>query len=200
MPVLEVCQLRLRQGVSASDDALLKNLSAVRATLKTNSRFYHCIEDPSLIYILGIWPTLDAHKEFLASPESKKILGSQDDQLEFQWMLHMELEDMELLPLDAPVMAIARLFIKGEKHIEEYQRLVDKYRATIADGARGYKVVHGWRYDVEPGKQESLMFSGWESLEAHKTFTAKMRKNEEYASLCDNYEGMEVRHARDMEN
>lgn len=198
MPVLEVCQLQLREGVLASDETLLRNLSGVRSVIKTKSRFYHCIEDPSIIYILGVWPSLEAHEAFLASPE-KKILSSQDDQLEFQWMLHVELEDMSVLPLDAPVIAIARLYIKGGEHIDEYNRIVDKYRDTIADATKPHKVVDGWRCDSQPGKHEALMFSGWESIEAHRAFTAKMREEEEYASIRDNYEGMEVRHARDME-
>ncbi|KAF2809642.1 uncharacterized protein BDZ99DRAFT_463424 [Mytilinidion resinicola] len=199
MPMLEVCRLRLKDGVSASDDALLKTLSTVRSVLKTNSRFYNCIEDPSLVYILGIWPTLEAHKAFLASPEKEKVLGSQEDQLDFQWILHMELDDISSLPLDAPVMAIARLFLKGGQHIEEYDRIVNKHRATLADATEPYNVVEGWRNDSEPGKREALMFTGWASMEAHKAFTAKMREDEDYASVRNNYEGMEVRHARDME-
>ncbi|KAF2491022.1 hypothetical protein BU16DRAFT_444298, partial [Lophium mytilinum] len=179
MPILEVCLLRLKDGLSAYDHALLKTLSTVRSVLKTDSKFYNCIEDPSLVYILGIWPTHEAHKAFLASPEKEKVLGPQEDQLEFQWILHMELDDISLLPLDAPVMAIARLFIKGGKHIEEYNRIVSKYRATIVDGTKPYNVVDGWRSDSEPGKQEALMFSGWASIEAHRAFTAKMRGEED---------------------
>lgn len=74
MPILEVCQLRLKEGVSVTDESLLKNLSTVRSIIETNSQFYHCIEDPSLIYILGMWSTLQTHQNFLASPEKKTIL------------------------------------------------------------------------------------------------------------------------------
>src|SRR4051812_38878765 len=98
MPVLEVTQLRLK-GISAADQSLLDSLDAVRSILKTNSRFYHCIEEPSLIYILGIWPSLAAHRAFLDSPECHEILGPQEELLEFQWSLHMELDAMVSLPL-----------------------------------------------------------------------------------------------------
>ncbi|OCK85357.1 hypothetical protein K432DRAFT_377711 [Lepidopterella palustris CBS 459.81] len=200
MPVLEVCQLRLKDNISATDEVLLKNLSAVRSIIKTNSQFYHCLEDPTRIYILGIWPTLEAHQAFLASAEKEDILGIQDDQLEFQWMIHMGLDSMASLPLDAPVMAIARLFIKDGGHADAYARLVANHRSLIVDATKPYKVVDGWRCDLEPGKHEALMFTGWESVEAHKAFTAKAREeNEEYATVRDHYEGMEVRHARNME-
>ena len=199
MPILEVCQLRLKDGVSATDGSLLKNLSTVRSIIKTNSQFYHCIEDPSLIYILGMWPTLQTHQNFLASPEKKKILGTQDDQLEFQWMLHMELDSMSSLPLDAPVIAIARHFIKDGKHVEEYNRIVKNHKSTIVEATEPYKVVDGWRCDSEPGKQEALMFTGWDTVDSHMAFIEKARENKEYASVHENYGGMEVRHARNME-
>lgn len=199
MPILEVCQLRLKEGVSVTDESLLKNLSTVRSIIKTNSQFYHCIEDPSLIYILGMWSTLQTHQNFLASPEKKTILGTQDDQLEFQWMLHMELDSMSSLPLDAPVMAIARLFIKDGKHVEEYNRIVKNHKSTIVEATEPYKVVDGWRCDSEPGKQEALMFTGWDTVDSHKAFIEKARENKEYASMHENYGGMEVRHARNME-
>ncbi|OCL14874.1 hypothetical protein AOQ84DRAFT_308182 [Glonium stellatum] len=199
MPILEVCQLRLKDGVSATGESLLKNLSTVRSILKTNSQFYHCIEDPSLLYILGMWPSLKTHQKFLASPEKKTILGIQDDQLEFQWMLHMELDSMSSLPLDAPVMAIARLFIKGGEHVEEYNQIIRNHRSTIVEATQPYKVADGWRCDSEPGKHEALMFTGWNAVDSHKAFIVKARENAEYASVRENYEGIEVRYARNLE-
>ncbi|KAF2178139.1 hypothetical protein K469DRAFT_731897 [Zopfia rhizophila CBS 207.26] len=199
MKILEVTQLRLK-GVSATDRSLLENLSTVRKSLKTNSQFYHCIEDPSLIYILGMWLSLDAHKAFLDSQERAKVLGPQEDQLEFKWTLHMELDGMSSLPLDAPVMSIARLFINDDQAcIDAYNTVVANHKHTLIEATRPYKVVGGWRCDAEPGKHEALLFTGWESVEAHKDFTAKAGGNAEYAGVRENYEGMEVCHARNME-
>ncbi|KAF2467093.1 uncharacterized protein BDR25DRAFT_305875 [Lindgomyces ingoldianus] len=198
MPVLEVTQLRLK-GVSAMDPALLKTLSSAREALKTNSQFYHCIENPSLIYILGLWPSLNAHTEFLASPRKEEILGPQEDQLEFQWAVHMELDAMSSLPLDAPVMAITRLLIKENGVDALSQEVHANHRKAIIEGTRPYKVADGWRCDPAPGKHEALMLTGWPNAEAHAAFTAKAKEDAEYAGVRKYYEGMEVSHARNME-
>lgn len=116
-------------------------------------------------------------------------------------MVHIELDDIESLPFEAPVMAIARLRIKsGDQHVAEYSRVVEKFRGLIVEATKPYNVVDAWRCDSEPGKQESILFSGWEGVEAHKAFTEKTRaENPEYASVRDHYEGMEVMHARNLE-
>lgn len=107
MPVVEVTQLRLK-SVAPDDPAQLKNLSSARAILKTQSEFYTCIDDLTLIFILGLWPNLEAHRAFLASPRAAEVLGPQEGMLEFRWAVHMELDAMDSLPLDAPVMATSR--------------------------------------------------------------------------------------------
>ncbi|KAH9219282.1 hypothetical protein DL95DRAFT_384718, partial [Leptodontidium sp. 2 PMI_412] len=121
--ILEICQLKVKSNLSPSDPSLLKVLSKARTELKervhnTNSRFYQCIEDPTLIYILGVWPSLARHTEFLKTPEKSDILDSQEDLFDFGWILHLEIGErgMDELPLEAPVMAITRLFMKdGEE-------------------------------------------------------------------------------------
>src|SRR5699024_7475874 len=105
--VLEVTQLRLRE-LSADDPALLESLSTVRAELQTGSHFYNCIDDPGLIYILGTWPSLNAHIDFLASPSKDHILGPQEKMLQFCWTVHVELGGVNLLPLDMPILVIER--------------------------------------------------------------------------------------------
>jgi heme-degrading monooxygenase HmoA len=168
MPVLEVTQLRLRRP-DVGDQTLLKSLSTVRDALQTNSQFYKCIEDPTLIYILGIWPSLDAHNKFLASPARDEVLGPQEDMLEFRWSVHMELSTMDELPLDAPVIAITRLFIRGEE-VDAYNSAAVNDQHTIAKATRPFNVVYGWRLDSAPGKHEALQFTGWEDAQAHAAF------------------------------
>jgi len=74
MPVVEITQLRLK-GLLTDDPLLLDSLSLVRDKLQTDSRFFSCIEDPSLVYIFGFWESLDAHLQFLASPARDEVLG-----------------------------------------------------------------------------------------------------------------------------
>lgn len=197
MPVLEVTQLRLK-GIPADDPTLLKSLSTVRGTLQTNSQFYHCVEDPTLIFVLGVWPTLDAHLDFLASPARDEVLGPQEDLLEFRWTLHMELDAMSSLPLDAPVLAIMRLLIKGDR-VNAYDQAAAKDMHIIADYTHPHNVVNGWRYDAAPGTHEALVFTGWESAHAHAAFAEKAGDNTKFPAIEGVYESMEVWHARNME-
>src|SRR2546421_12493164 len=114
MSVLELLRLRLRPGISPQASPLVENLSTVRSLVHTNSRFYHCIEDPTLIYSLGQRPSLAAHKAFLSSAEKDAILSHQTHQLDFAWMLHLDLPEgksmEDVLPFTAPVLGITRMF------------------------------------------------------------------------------------------
>ncbi|KAF2117569.1 hypothetical protein BDV96DRAFT_611322 [Lophiotrema nucula] len=197
MPILEVTLLQLK-GVPASDPTLLVTLSNVRGKLQTDSRFYNSIEDPTKIYILGIWPSLEAHHQFLNSPARVEVLGPQEGLLEFVWTVHMEMDAMSSLPLDAPVLAIAGLFIKADS-TDAFEQKVARHRHTIVDATKPYNVVNGWRCDPEPGKHESLMFTGWADAQAHAAFIAKAREDRDYADVRRYYEDMEVRHARNLE-
>ena len=198
MPVLEILAVRLKKGVSAEDPSLLENLSTVRDFVKTNSKFYHCIEDPSVIYIVGQWPSLAAHKEWLISPKRYEVLKAQEDQLEFVWMIHMDGTIGEL-PLRAPVLSIARLFVKNE-HEGEFHRVAMAYREGLVVYTKPYRVVDGWRIDPEDGKKEFVVITGWETVEAHKECTRKMgEESKEYASLGEHFEASDVGHSRNME-
>ncbi|KAF2709279.1 hypothetical protein K504DRAFT_502017 [Pleomassaria siparia CBS 279.74] len=186
MPVLEVTQLRLR-GVDVTDLRLLDALSTVRSTLKTNSRFYACIEEPDLIYILGLWPDLDAHHAFLASPARDEVLGPQEDMLEFRWTVHAELDAMSSLPLDAPVIAITRLSISDDA-VDAYHGALTEDRYTLIEATRPFNVAHLWRCDAEPGRHEALLFTGWE-----------MRASTAYAAMRGKYDSIHVHHVWNME-
>jgi heme-degrading monooxygenase HmoA len=189
MPVLEVTQLRLKE-LAADDPALLESLSAVRAKLHTGSRFYNCIEDPSLIYILGIWPSLDAHVEFLASPSRDEVLGPQEDMLQFCWTVHVEMGGMDLLPLDAPILAIERIRV-SEECTQTFNEVMERHVQKL-QSSYPFKVAHGWRCDAAPNTHESLVFSGWPDAQAHIAFTVKGSRD----GQC---EMLQITHARNME-
>jgi hypothetical protein len=204
MSVLEICRLQIKPNISANDPSVLKSLIEVRSSLKskvtnTNSRFYQCIEDPTLIYILGVWPTISAHHDFLSSPRRSEILLPQEGLLDFHWVMHMPLPGMQSLPLDAHVISMAKFFFRGGENVAEFQRVMNISRSKIVEGAKPYKVVDGWRCDAEPGTHEALVFKGWKSKQAHENFTAKVIEDPEYASVRDLCDGREVWHMRNME-
>ena len=195
MAVLEITQLRLR-NVAADDPALLENLSAVREKLHTSSQFYNCIEDPKLIYILGIWPNLEAHLKFLDSPARDEVLGPQEDMLQFCWTVHVEIDGLHLLPLEAPVLAMERLRFK-EECVEDLERDVTSYAQQLR-GNHTFKVAHGWRCDA-PGTHEALVFTGWETAQTHVTLTANVDNDHDVAVLQDRSETVQIIRGRNLE-
>jgi hypothetical protein len=211
MPFLELTHLTLKPTLSPNDPVILTSLVNVRTLLaskvhRTNSRFYVSVSNPREIYILGSWPTIAAHHAFLASPIKTEILGPQEHVFDFQWGIHIPLPEgekggMENLPLNAPVLAIARLFIKPEKkQTDEYQRVLDKYRHLISDATKPWAVFDGWRCDAPDGEPEAVMLSGWESEGGHDEFRVRVRgENEEYAGIRETYRGMSVVHVRYLE-
>jgi len=125
---------------------------------------------------------------------------------DFQWGIHVPLPEgekggMENLPLNSPVLAITRLFVKAEKeHVDEYQMVLEKYRHLIVDATKPWAVFDGWRCDAPEGKPEVVMISGRESEGAHDEFRAKARgENEGYVGIEETYGEMSVVHVRDLE-
>lgn len=197
MPVLEILCSRLRDGVSAADPTLLANLAKVRSMINTKSCWFHSIDDPSCIYIIGEWPSMAAREQFLASPERDEILKDQAEQLEFVWMIHLDGE-ISRVPSGAPVMSVARLFIKSDgTHVQDFDATVTRFRRHLGESTEPCPVLDGWRIDRDEGKHESIWLTGWESVEAHLAFTVEARKDRDYASLREHYE--EVVHVRNME-
>jgi hypothetical protein len=200
MRVLEITQLRLRR-VAVDNPALIQSLSAVREKLHTNSQFYNCIEDPALIYILGIWPNLEAHLEFLDSPMRDEVLGPQEDILEFCWTVHVELDGMHLLPLGAPILAMERLLFKHEC-VENFETAVTKYAQRL-QGSHAFRTVHGWRCDTAHGTHEAFVFTGWETAQTHVTLTASLDDgggdDDDTTALHERAETVQIIHARNLE-
>lgn len=209
MPVLEVLQLRVREGVSPSDPSIHSSLVEVRAVLSsrvvnTESHFYQCIEDTTLIYLLGIWPSLEAHNAFLSSAEKAEILSSQDKFLDFSWMLHIPISSMSEIPLDAPVLHVARLHVLDVERVTFLERILSSHRGKIGEATKPYNVVSEWRLDTEEARQEVITITGWKSMGAHMAFMKNTREHpdlhdREYASSRDRLDAMDVKLVQDME-
>ncbi len=199
MLVLELTQLRLLKGLSATDPVLLHSLSLVRESLQTKSRFYRCIEDPTLIYILGLWPSLAAHQHFLASPQRDQVLGPQEDMLQFCWTVHMELDQMASLPLDAPVLAIQRWDVCGD-YVDAFNQAATKHLRLLEE-SHSFKVRRGWRCDAPTGSHEALIFSGWDNAQAHAAFAKKQKSHNDntLAVINGQHEQILLHHAADLE-
>jgi heme-degrading monooxygenase HmoA len=198
MPVLEVTQLQVK-GVFANDPQLLQSLSDVRDKLQTNSHFYTCIEDPTKLYILGTWRDLEQHLDFLASPTRDEVLGPQEDMLDFQWTVHLEIDSISVLPLDAPVLALERLRIEADGSVA-FDQAATKHVQRL-QGSHKCKAAYGWRCDAVPGRHEAIIFSGWENAQAHVSFRARQQDNGDYecAAAFGKYEELLVHRATNLE-
>ena len=156
MPVLEITQLRL-EGVAADDAALLECLSRVRGDLQTNSRFFSCNEDPSLVYIFGLWKSLDAHLEFLASPACSKILKPQEEILSFEWTIHLELSNVTSSLLDSSYMAIEKIDVNAA-NIHRFNEAIDRHVQALRS-TNSLDITHGWRCDLPPGSYQAVILT-----------------------------------------
>jgi hypothetical protein len=205
MPILEVTQLRLK-GCSAEDPKLLHTLSTVRERLQTGSQFYTSIEEPTKLYILGVWRDLKQHLDFLASPLRSEVLGPQEDTLDFEWSLHIEIEGRSALPLDAPYLVLERLRVK-EDGVAAFEPAVTRHVQQI-QGSSAFKVVHGWRRDAVPAINEVVFISGSENTRAQVSFTAQqtlsdsadaVNRGEDEKTRRGEYEEILLHHCRNLE-
>ncbi|KAF1358290.1 hypothetical protein EJ07DRAFT_166914 [Lizonia empirigonia] len=165
MPVVEITQLRLK-GLTVHDPALLESLSLVRGKLHTNSRFFSCIEDSSLIYIFG----------FLASPLRDEVLAPQEELLDFQWTVHLEHNEINPLMLGSPFIAIERLGVDLD-HVAAYDQIIDEHVRELRMNP-SLSVAHGRRCDDPTGSQETIILTSSSSPGPHPSFAVR------HAVLC----------------
>ncbi|KZM20101.1 uncharacterized protein EKO05_0007544 [Ascochyta rabiei] len=196
MSVIEITQLRLK-GLTVDEPELLKSLSLVRGQLRTNSRFFSCIEDSSLIFIFGVWPSLDAHLEFLASPARDEVLGPQEDILDFRWTVHLELDSASLLLLDAPFIAIERLNV-DPGHIVAYDGVIKEHVRHLQK-TESLKVTHGWRCDMPTGSHELVILTSSGSTRPHFTFADERIVPSHDSNNKGAYQKISTHHAWNME-
>ena len=124
---------------------MLFNLQSIRSQLGTNSRFFvHPTTDGSgSILILGTWPSLQAHNDFLISEDKNKTLELQESQTFFIWTVHIDLGEgmgMEALPLDAwRAISVARMIIpeQEESALEALEEAYRKYLERVAKRSEG---------------------------------------------------------------
>jgi len=215
MTVTELALLRLSPGTTITSPCLRANLLHAENAMESSSTtrqpflFYHCVEDPSLIYLIGSWASVSAHMDiFIPSPTNQECLALMKDQLKVEWMFHLDLGVGEL-PLREPVLAIGRHFIKDGMR-DPFQTTFMENRKELDEYIGGQeKVVGGWRIDKdisdgeregEAGKEkeEFVLFTGWESKDQHWGF-AKMEGFEKYALIREWVEGADIMHAVRME-
>jgi quinol monooxygenase YgiN len=177
MTILEVRKRVLKDGVTATDPSLLKVLPEVRSATQIEYVFYTSIEDPTIFFILGVWPSMDAYDVFVKSPERPSVLALLDEFSTFEWVEHMDFGTRSIadLPITAPVMTVTRAFLKGGKNPEQYYGKIDSLKAPIEEETKPWPTVFSWTIDTTPDLHKWLMFVGWRSKKHHQDYAALLR-------------------------
>ncbi|OCT52552.1 hypothetical protein CLCR_10845 [Cladophialophora carrionii] len=169
MAIIELAHISLKDGLTADEPQLKKNLKEVKRVIEEYSKletiFYRQLDDPSVMFVIGAWATKDHHQHgFDGSPQQGEILTLIKDQMGIDWMHYIDVEQSRI-PLDAPVLAIIKeAFAKHGVNRTDFDQQFASQTAHIG-GAR-YGAISAW--NIRKDKHEPdvrVNFSGWESLE-----------------------------------
>lgn len=209
MTVTEIALLHLAHIATADDTDVRSKLAHARSVMRqyTGRAFYYLqqIEDPSYIYIIGEWKSLDQHmNDFIPGADNQALLEDLKSLLSVGWLLHIDAPHADL-PLPEPsenrakasVYGLVRHFVKKGQRTqfqETYENEKRHLQAFVTEGTIG----GGWRIDKEGDKEEWVLLTPWTSVEQHHAF-AETDGFAEYGKIREHIEGAEIRHARIMD-
>lgn len=105
----------------------------------------------------------------------------------------------EVLPLQAPMIALARLFVKPDP-AKGFLGYTKKYRESIKLETATFSVSDGWRCDSTEREREYVMLDGWQSKEQHVEWRTKHNKeSSEPVDFKDYILGTDVVYLRNIE-
>ncbi|KAF2497918.1 hypothetical protein BU16DRAFT_580486 [Lophium mytilinum] len=221
MTITELALLRLLPPTTSTTPSLLSALANAKTVMEsyTHHRFHilQQVEDPTLLYILGEWDSLTQHMEgFIPSATNQALLTSLHGIVEVVSLTHYDVPLTQLPVPDAVekkgrrgngngkgVVSIARHFVKAGqkgKFEEAFEANKGELQEYVAPGVCGW----GWRVDREKEeegqgeREEFVLFSPWESVDAHVGF-GKTEAFERYAGFREWIDGADVKHARVLE-
>lgn len=92
-------------------------------------------------------------------------------------MFHIDIQTLNGIPLEAPVLEIARF--KGRAVSENargfgFVRAVEDTRGALGEVLKGRRWALGRRVDGEVEEEEYVLFCGWQSEETHVEFAGKV--------------------------
>jgi hypothetical protein len=208
MPVTEIALLKLLPGVEASSLLLRACLRKAKETMEKASGsefwYYHSIDCPEQIYILGQWPSVGFHMdEFIPSPENQGLLALLKDQISVEWMFHVDVDQMKQpLPLSKKVLVVEQYFTPdvGREIFQETFNANRHHLDAFVGG--GSQVVGGWKIDKgagqiavkEPVPEVFVLFIAWDSVEQYFNFDS-VDGFEEYVQIRDLITGIETSRA-----
>jgi quinol monooxygenase YgiN len=208
MTATELAIVHILPGTTADSSTLLSALKTAKATQESLSGYpaYYltCIEDPSLVYILGSWFSPAAHADAIASPQNQamlELLGPLIDR-ENITMYHIGLESLEDAPLSAPVISVSQHFIKHNSLVA-FASTFDRVVPLLGDYTAPQPTAGGYRLEKEQredgsDKEEFVFFSGWDSIEHYSSFT-HTDEFTTYRGIVEFVDGFEIKYLRRLD-
>lgn len=201
MAVTELALLTLSPSNPISSPALLANLQKAKTILENASKapfdFYHEIEQPDHLYIVGSWQSLTAHDEYLKSPENQELLVALKDQVTVDWMFHVDVDPVAVQELlrATSVLAIGRHFVSTPEK-DNFTKTFDEGKGELERFIGNSKMVQGgWRLDQKKEREEEwILFTGWESREKRLAF-AEDPGFQKHSKIRNHVMGADIKHA-----
>jgi quinol monooxygenase YgiN len=210
MTITEIALLQLCPGITADDVNLRSNLAHAKQIMEdfTGNNFYYLqqTEDPSYIYIIGEWYSLDQHmNHFIPGAFNQALLQLLKGQVTVSWLIHANVSHADLpLPKSAAekakarrgelVWSIGRHFVKEGKK-EEFQQTFQTNKRFLQDFITEGTIGGGWRADKEDDKEEWVLVCPYTNVEQHYDF-AKTEGFQKYVQIKEYIDGAEIKHAK----
>jgi len=207
MPITELALLHLTPGTTLESPTLCTNLSHAKTVLQnyTNRAFYYMqqISDPSCIYVVGEWDSLDQHmNDFIPSADNQALLESLkdyitvDSNLEHLNVPNAELplprgeEELERAKRGEQVWSITHYTIKAGKR-EAFEVQFREIKEKLEDGVGG-----GWCVGKKEGEDDVFVtLFAWRTIAEYELFgKGKEREASAYTSEC--VKRNDVKHVR----
>ncbi|KAL6249627.1 hypothetical protein RBB50_003480 [Rhinocladiella similis] len=168
MAIIELAHISLKDGVTATDPMLKKNLKEVKRVIEEYSKlitlFYTQVDDPTSMFVIGAWETKDKHQHgFNGSPQQGEILELVKDQMDIDWMHYMDIEQSRI-PLDAPVLMMVKSVFTRHVHRLALDNEFAQRTSTLGGARHG--AVLSWnipQHDKEDAVR--VHFSGWDTMD-----------------------------------
>jgi len=212
MPITELALLHLTPGTTLSSPTLRANLSHAKTVLQNyaNRTFYYMqqISDPSCIYVVGEWDSLDQHlNDFIPSAENQALLESLKDYITVDSNLeHLGVPNADLpLPRSEgelerarrgeQVWSIAHYTIKAGKREDfevEFGAMKEKLERFAGEGGVG----GGWCVGKKEGENDVFVtLFPWRNVAEYEQF-GKPKEGRVTADTGECVDEMDTRHVR----
>ncbi|KAK2601805.1 hypothetical protein QQS21_004689 [Conoideocrella luteorostrata] len=198
MPISEIGLLKLKSSKSVDDADLRARMNEITVGLQafTGYPFYFLqqVKDPSFIYLLGEWESLDQHYKGLHGlPDFKQLVLTMSQFFEFQWMAHYDFK-MDEADLNAELLEVAR-FTMDQSRRAEFATKAGLVVQKLDDHLGKNKTVTGWKVDQQREKEEFVVLVPWKDAQ-QRIEVGETEAGVEYGKLNDFSEEVEIQHIR----